>query len=119
MLTRTLCFALTLASLSGCTHYRYIKPGTVEGQQCVKQLDDRRAACERDAEEKVQGQRVIYDAQMSTHQDCLNNNPRDTQGQSMCAPAPMQPKVDNAYCHKDYDHAFIQCGGRKEEIPRN
>ncbi len=117
MFTRTLCIALSLASLSGCTQYRYIQPDTAEGRQCVKDLDDRVYACQKNAEDSTQGQRVIYDAQMRSYQDCLHNNPRDTQGQSMCASPPMEPKADTAYCRHDYDYSFAKCGGIKEAIP--
>jgi len=36
---------LALLNLAACTHYRYVKPETEQGQRCVAQLDARVHRC--------------------------------------------------------------------------
>ncbi len=109
--------ALTLLNLAACTHYRYVKPETEQGQRCVAELDARVQACEKLAEERVQGQRATYEGRMVGYRACMQQTPATPQISNPCGSEPVDPgAAQSKICRQNYKESFIDCGGRLEEI---
>ncbi|MEN1834956.1 hypothetical protein Q1J52_18595 [Pseudomonas lijiangensis] len=110
---------LALLSLSACTHYRYIKPDTAEGKQCVEKLDARVAACEKKDEESRQSSKQSYEWNMVGYGACTHQLPSSAQMPQPCGAPPAQPTAPSSSCRQDYKESFIGCGGRLEEIEKD
>lgn len=111
---------LALLNLAACTHYRYVKPETEQGQRCVSELDKRVQACEKRAEQSVQGQRAIYEGRMVGYRACMQQTPATPQMSQPCGSEPVDPSTaQSQLCRQNYKESFIDCGGRLEEIKDN
>lgn len=111
---------LTLFNLAACTHYRYVKPETEQGQRCLAELDARVQACEKRAEQSVQGQRAIYEGRMVGYRACMQQTPSTPQMSQPCGSEPTDPgAAQSKICHQNYKESFTDCGGRLEEIKDN
>ncbi|MBX8512582.1 hypothetical protein K5D34_23125 [Pseudomonas cichorii] len=109
---------LALLSLSACTQYRYIKPDTAEGRQCVEKLDARVAECETKEQQTRQSNKQFYEWQMSNYGACTHRFEASPQMPQPCGSPPSQP-TESRSCLNDYKESFIGCGGRLEEIKKD
>ena len=111
---------LTLLTLGGCTHYRYIQPESEQGKHCVEKLDADVYQCEKRAEETRRSDREFYDFQMIGYRACTNHTASSAQMPTPCGPEPVDPSTaQRQACKKDYKASFIGCGGRLEKIEDN
>lgn len=112
--------ALALINLAACTQYRYVKPETEQGQRCVAELDARVQACEKRAEQSVQGQRAIYEGRMVGYRACMQQTPATPQISNPCGSEPVDPgAAQSKICRQNYKESFIDCGGRLQEVKDN
>ncbi|MBX8497567.1 hypothetical protein K5D67_21970 [Pseudomonas cichorii] len=101
---------LALLSLSACTQYRYVKPDTAEGKQCVEKLDARVAECQRKEQETQQSQKQFHDWNMVGYGACTHQLPSSAQMPQPCGAPPAQPTAPSSMCRQDYKESFIKEG---------
>lgn len=106
----------TLTLLGGCTQYREVPPQTAEGQACVRKCTEQASECRQRAEASYQGFKVIYDAQNQSYQNCLHNNTRDPNLQSLCPRPTAIDGPDYRICSEVYENCFVNCGGHYEKV---
>ena len=113
----TVLIRLTILSLAmlltACTQYRYIKPETAEGLDCLQKLNAEVNACETDVKNRQDDFDSLHEIQTRYMQQCEHFNTFNMP--NACPPPPSPTKVSN-YCRSGYHQKFVACGGRVEEV---